>query len=858
MRLMFVAGAVKIAVGLAMWPWISAALPLPARALPTWYYVALLLIFGVSGAFLYFGGKSDVRARLLGVVLLLFGTLFTDRLVARALPSIPGPFDVGLAAIANVHLNALQPFVFWQFAWSFPRVQSALVPAWFPRFMARLALTAGIVLLLGNVIAHVLGDQWPVLRALGAPLSPNTDDGWFWQLTSILTLPSLGLLVAKLQAANADERRRLAWVVSGILIGAFPMVVHVFLATAVPRYAAFVAEPSHSRTLGILLTAFSLVIPAATAYAVLVDRVLEVRFIIRRAVQYALARYTVLGLMVALVVGLVSVGYGNRNRPLAELLGSSPLYVLALLLTAAVVLWRRALLEAIDRRFFREHYDAHRILVELVDKSRKAHTARDLMTLITSEVDRALHLERISMLVRDDEGDQLRDPEGRVPALEVDGPLGVLIAGSHTPLDVDLSSDSSALGRLPEADREWLTDTSARLIVPLLGAQGRPLGVLTLGDKRSELPFTQEDRNLMTAVAASAALALELKIQHESPSPDILSATRSHAARQCVVCGRVQERQHSTCQACGSALQEALLPIVLAGKFEIERQIGAGGMGVVYSARDLTLSRRVAIKVLPRVLPQAAARLRREARAMAMMHHSNLAVIHAMESWRGSPVLVLEFLSGGTLADRIRFRPLPVGDVVAVGAVMADVLHHVHRAGYLHRDIKPSNIGFTDEGVAKLLDFGLVRLVAKLPVLSPTDTTVTDGPVPEEPGRPDSRPFATAVHQFVGTTAYLSPEAVAASPPTQDVDLWALAVTLYEALTGKNPFLAPSVDETVSLIVSSAVADPRESRPDCPPALATFLVSALAADRRKRPQSAFEFASRLQAAGMAGTPVQPL
>jgi hypothetical protein len=857
MRLMFVAAAVKIAAGLAVWPWISAAVPLPARALPTWYYVALLLIFGVSGAFLYLGGKSDVRARLLGVVFLLFGTLFTDRLVARALPALPGPLGVGLSILANIHLNAFEPLVFWQFAWSFPRVQSALVPAWFPRSMARLALAAGSVLVLGNVIADVLAAEGSALRALGAPLSPNTDEGWFWQITSILTLPSLALLVAKLRAANAGERRRLAWVVSGIVIGTFPMVVHVLLVTAVPRYAAFVGEPLRTRTLGIVLTAFSLVIPAATAYAVLVDQVLEVRFIIRRAVQYALARYTVLGLMVALVVGLVSVGYGNRNRPLAELLGSSPLSVVALLLAAAVLLWRRSLLEAIDRRFFREHYDAHRILVELVDKSRKAHTARDLMTLITSEVDRALHLERISLLVRDDDSDQLRDPEGRIRGLDVDGALGSLIAGSHTPLDVDLSSESSPLGRLPEVEREWLADASARLIVPLLGAQGRPLGVLTLGDKRSQLPFTQEDRNLMTAVAASAALALEQKLHSESPNPD-MPATRTHAARQCVVCGRVQDRLQSTCHACGSALQEALLPAVLAGKFEIEQQIGAGGMGVVYRARDLTLSRPVAIKVLPRVLPQAAARLRREARAMAMMQHTNLAVIHAMESWRGSPVLVLEYLAGGTVADRIRSGPVPVGDVIAMGVVIADVLHHVHRAGYLHRDVKPSNIGYTDDGVAKLLDFGLVRLVTRLSAMSASNTTSTGGPRLEPaglPAGPDSRPFETAVHQFVGTPAYLSPEAVAMAPPSQGVDLWGLAVTLYEALTRRNPFLAPTVAETVSLIVRAAAPDPREMRPDCPPALAMFLASALAADRSRRPQSALEFLNRLQAAGMASTAV---
>ena len=234
----------------------------------------------------------------------------------------------------------------------------------------------------------------------------------------------------------------------------------------------------------------------------------------------------------------------------------------------------------------------------------------------------------------------------------------------------------------------------------------------------------------MMAVAASAALALEQKLQSESPRSDVPRTPASHGARQCVACGRVQDPGPAACDACGSAVRDALLPAVLAGKFELERQIGAGGMGVVYRARDLTLDRRVALKVLPRVDAHAVTRLRREARAMAMMQHPNLAVIHAMESWGGAPVLVLEYLAGGTLADRIRHGVLPVAETITIGEVLGDVLHHVHRAGFLHRDLKPSNIGFTDDGTPKLLDFGLVRLMNRLSDLS----TVTEGTVPAAVG----------------------------------------------------------------------------------------------------------------------------
>ena len=850
MRLISVAAAVKIVVGLAAWFWIPSALSLPPAALPSWYYVGLLAIFGVAGTLLYLGGKRDVRPRSLGLLFLLFGSLFTDRLVTRALPSMPGPLGLGSSILAQVHLTALVPFAFWQFAWSFPGVQPALVPAWVPRWMTRLTLAAGSVLMLGALAVDVLGAHRPALATLATWLSPNAEDGWFWQVCSILILPSLALLVAKLRAANTGERRRLGWVVGGILAGSFPMLVHVLLVTAVPRYEAWAADAGHSRALGIVLTAFSLVIPAAAAYAVLVVQMLEVRFLIRRAVQYALARYTVLGLMLALAAGVVAVGYRNRDRPLAELLGASPWSAVALGLAVVVLLYRRLLRDAIDRRFFREHYDARRILAELVDESQKAHTARDVTALITGEVDRALHLERIALLVRDDEGEHLLDPHGRLRGLDVDGALGALIAASHVPLDVDLSSDSSPLGRLPEAEREWLADAGARLIVPLIGTQGRPVGVLALGEKRSELPFTPEDRQLMTVVAASAALALERRLQSESPNPDPARTTRGgQPAHQCVTCGRVQDRAQHACHTCGSALREALLPAVLSGKFEVERQIGAGGMGVVYRAHDLELERTVAIKVLPRVAPEATARLRREARAMAAVQHHNLAVIHAMESWRGTPALVLEYLAGGTVADRIRRGALPVGDVVALGVVVADVLHHVHRAGYLHRDVKPSNIGYTEGGVAKLLDFGLARLVSAVTALSANSTTATAGLPTGTPGLSSDTTapvIQTGAQRIVGTPAYLSPEAIALAPPSPSVDLWGLAVTLYEALTQRNPFLAATVAETVSLIERAVVPDPRELRPDCPAALATFLASALAADRSRRPQNALDFTNHLR------------
>ena len=451
----------------------------------------------------------------------------------------------------------------------------------------------------------------------------------------------------------------------------------------------------------------------------------------------------------------------------------------------------------------------------------------------------------------DDGGEALGDSQGRVRPLSLTGPLGTFLSGSRAPLDVDLSAPGSALSRLPEAEREWLADAGARLIVPLFGVRDTPLGMLVLGDKRSELPFTDEDRRLMTAVAASAALALEQKLNRESPNLDTpASLPRSNGA-QCVACGRLQPRPAQRCNACSGPLRDGLLPIVLAGKFEVEQQIGAGGMGVVYRGRDLALNRPVALKVLPRVGAAAAARLRREARAMAALQHAHLAVIHVMESWRGAPVLVLEYLAGGTLADRLRIGPLPLNDMLAVFTPIAEVVRHIHDAGYLHRDIKPSNLGFTFHGAPKLLDFGLVQMVED--VADGSTATLTVGaaaapPATDSEATHAGNPAWSSMRHFIGTPAYMSPEAIAMEPPGPQVDLWSLALTMYEALTGSHPFRAPSMAETVKLVTLGEVPDARILRPDCTVALAQFLATALARDRNRRPQTAADFLSALEAA----------
>jgi serine/threonine protein kinase len=284
-----------------------------------------------------------------------------------------------------------------------------------------------------------------------------------------------------------------------------------------------------------------------------------------------------------------------------------------------------------------------------------------------------------------------------------------------------------------------------------------------------------------------------------------------------------------------------------AGKFQLERQIGSGGMGVVYLATDLTLGRRVALKTLPRVSDSLAVRLQREARAMARVRHPNLALIYGAEQWRGSPVLIVEYLEGGTVLDGLRRGPFSVDEALGLGIVIADVLDRLHSAGVLHRDVKPSNIGYTLAGEPKLLDLGLAAAFA-----------------PHDDGEPSAEVRVVAsLHgdyavasdsRQLGTLRYMSPEALAGQAPKPSFDLWALCLVLYEVIAGRYPFAALEGDDLVAALRRAEFPDVREARPDCPPAIAAFFRQALAADSSRRPRTAADLRIALQSSLAASRP----
>ena len=250
---------------------------------------------------------------------------------------------------------------------------------------------------------------------------------------------------------------------------------------------------------------------------------------------------------------------------------------------------------------------------------------------------------------------------------------------------------------------------------------------------------------------------------------------------------------------------------VIAGRYRLESVLGRGGMSEVYSAHDLELDRRVALKLLA---PDAdSARFEREARAVASLAHPNVMQLYDYGEDAGRPYMVLEFVPGGTLEERLareNGRPLPDDETHAIAAGTAAGLAHAHSRGVVHRDLKPANVLFDDEGRPKIADFGIARLAAGEGTLTEAGTVL-------------------------GTAAYISPEQAAGAPATTASDVYSFGVILYRMLTGRLPFQSSDPLELVLMNRDLPPPPITDFRRDPPAVLEAAAAAALSKDPADRP-----------------------
>src|SRR5579864_5624503 len=274
------------------------------------------------------------------------------------------------------------------------------------------------------------------------------------------------------------------------------------------------------------------------------------------------------------------------------------------------------------------------------------------------------------------------------------------------------------------------------------------------------------------------------------------------------------------------------------GPYEVVSPLGAGGMGEVYRARDTRLDRTVAIKILPVHLssnPEAKQRFEREARAISSLNHPNICTLHDVGHQDGVDYLVMEFLEGETLADRLVKGSLPPEQVLRFGIEICEGLEKAHRGGVTHRDLKPSNVMLTKTG-AKLMDFGLAK-AGSLPGSPASGLTLTS-PVA-------SRPL-TQEGMIVGTFQYMSPEQIEGKEADARSDIFALGAVLYEMATGKRAFEGKTTTSVIAAILERIPAPISAVRPMFPRALDNVVKTCLEKDPDERWQSARDLRTNLK------------
>ena len=811
--------AVEVAVALAILPWAWGDYRREHGEYAVWVTNTLVTHAATAGLLLL-AGRRDRRTWLLGAYFLLTATLAPLDLLFAFFWAMPPDMDertiLELPASGKLLLYVyFHPYLFAPaFLWAFAREC--------PRFhrrtrlddLARRMVPASVGVGCGISVAC-----WVSLELAWAGYARETFvvvlDVTIAAL-SLQALAAVGVIALRARTATADEVRRVV-----LFAGAF--CLYISMVTAYDVFEAFLPGSWSSNyewsPYVMLVDQFRFPGMVLLWYSVLAVRVPHPREVARAFYRRLLMRRRLLAALAAapaLAIGLLAASRPERalggfvTDPLVLSLGAA--FGTMLLLAAG----RERILTHLDAWVFPETTDQRQALAASTEALAQAGRIDEVGRTVTDTINRGCG-SPATLLIAGETGRAPEDFEAREAAL---APLARassivhMLESAGGSVRVHPGDATSVFELLPSEEAAWVVETGADAVVAVIGPGAEVMGVMVVGRRFDDRIVRSVDVPFLEALAASAGLAIARLRSLRVPAVGSLDGP---PARECPQCGSLTAAAAARGCDCGTEYVEAEVPVLLAGKYRLTRRLGSGGMGTVYAARDLQLQRDVAAKTLSGMSVARLMALRSEAWTMATVAHPALAQIHGIESWRGRPFLIVEFLVGGTLADRLRHGPIAPPRAVVITAALAEALAALHEARCLHRDIKPGNIAFTADGVPKLLDFGLA-------------------------GEMDDAAMAG------GTLHYASPEVLSGRPAGEADDVWSLCVVLYEMVSGRHPFAGAGVDEVTDRIFRQRidVQVPPGAVAELRSAAAGLAASILTAERQARPATARAFADELQ------------
>jgi tRNA A-37 threonylcarbamoyl transferase component Bud32 len=623
---------------------------------------------------------------------------------------------------------------------------------------------------------------------------------------------------------EVNDRRRIRLVVFGLLL--FLSDLLAFMLFSFFQKTLWLSRIAISPLLfGLTQVPFTICV----AYAVLRHRLFQVRLIVRQSLQYAAGRGLLL-IPIPILAGILIFDLiVHKDKPFGALVSAHG-WAYGLMAVAGVIAHRKQSqwTEVLDRRFYREHYNAQQLLRQTVDEIRTSSNLAEVAPKAVARIEQALHPVFVSILMREESEPVYRCTASMPPdicprGLSAESKLMAVFRLFAKPLQMSLTESGWLKQQLPPEDTNVLREGRIDLMVPIaLASQGRE-AIIVLGPKKSEEPYSGEDQELLSGIGSALALLLE------RPLTSALSGFE-----ECPRCGLCYESGMGRCTNEGEQLRRMASKRLLSSRYRLERRLGRGGMGTVYKATDTSLERAVAVKLIREDLvtsSDAAERFRREAKAAAAFAHPNVVTVHDFGVDSDTRVfLVMELLEGCTLRQRFeeqkKFAPPQVLQVLT-GVCAGLAAAHEHHL--IHRDLKPENIFLaqSSEGeMAKILDFGLAKFL-----VSPTNSAAAT--VDTLPGI------------LMGTPQYMSPDQLSGEVASAAWDIWALAVITYEMLIGAHPFPATSVGQMHHSIISGRFTPLSTHCPDAPAEWHQFFERALSPKTAVRPQSAKEFVATL-------------